>query len=73
MFDTLRISRSALTAMALSGVLVLGSTATGFAAGKPAIEPTAAAATQGQQDWTSPAPANHTQPISATMSGMGWG
>jgi hypothetical protein len=72
MFDTLRSSRSALTAMALVGVLVLGSTATGFAACKPAIEPTAAA-TQGQQDWTAPAPANRTQPISTTMSGMGWG
>jgi hypothetical protein len=73
MSDTLRISRSALTAMALAGALVLGFTATGFAAGKPAMEPAAAAATQGQQDWTSPAPANHTQPISTTMSGMGWG
>jgi hypothetical protein len=60
-------------AMALAGALVFGSTAIGFAAAEPVIEPTAAAAVQEQQDWTSPAPATHPQPVSATMSGMGWG
>jgi hypothetical protein len=73
MSATLRSSRAAFTAMALAGALALGFAATSFAAGKPVTEPSSAGAIQEQQDWTPPAPANHTQPISSTMCGMGWG